>query len=85
MVFLGDSLTEGGDWNEFFPELRTRTAASAETRWPALADGEGALRKELTRDHLHLTEPGYLAWVEVLAPHLAGCEALGGRPSNSPA
>ncbi len=167
VVFLGDSITEGGDWNEFFPELRTlnrgiggdsvagvrgrlasalhqplavslligtndlhglgntreidgiaeqfrdlvtsikvtvpnvplyvnsitpRTKSwvtkiealnrqyasiSAEAGatyidlWPALADGEGALRKEFTRDHLHLTEPGYQAWVEVLAPLLA--------------
>jgi lysophospholipase L1-like esterase len=167
VVFLGDSITEGGDWNEFFPELRTlnrgiggdsvggvrsrvasalhqplavsllvgtndlhglgktrdidgiaeqfqdlvttitltapdvplyvnsvtprtkswvtkiealnrhyaRIAAEASATyidlWPALADGEGTLRKEFTRDHLHLTEPGYRAWVEVLRPHLS--------------
>jgi lysophospholipase L1-like esterase len=167
VVFLGDSITEGGDWNEFFPELptlnrgiggdsvggvRCRLASAlhqplavsllvgtndlhglGKTRdidgiaeqfrdlvtnikvsvpniplyvnsvtprtkswvtklealnrhyasiaadagatyidlWPALADGEGALRKEFTRDHLHLTELGYQAWVEVLRPHLA--------------
>ncbi len=167
VVFLGDSITEGGDWNEFFPELRTlnrgiggdsvagvrgrlpsaihqpvavslligtndlhglgetrdingiaeqfrdlvtnirvtvpdtplyvnsvtprtkswvtkikalnqryaRIAANADATyidlWPALADSEGALRKEFTRDHLHLTEPGYQAWVGVLRPHLA--------------
>jgi lysophospholipase L1-like esterase len=166
-VFLGDSITEGGDWNEFFPELRTlnrgiggdsvagvrgRLAGAlhqpvaisllvgtndlhglGKTRdidgiaeqfrdlvtninlivptiplfvnsvtprtkswvtkiealnqryasiaadagatyidlWPALADSEGQLRKEFTRDHLHLTEAGYQAWVEVLRPHLS--------------
>lgn len=38
--------------------------------WPALADTEGALRAEYTRDKLHLGGAGYAAWVEVLRPHV---------------
>ena len=38
--------------------------------WPALADGRGALRPEFTIDRLHLSGPGYAAWVEVLRPHV---------------
>ena len=38
--------------------------------WPALAADDGSLRKEFTRDRLHLTMPGYQAWVKVLQPHL---------------
>ncbi|MFE5286221.1 GDSL-type esterase/lipase family protein [Nocardia sp. NPDC056611] len=39
--------------------------------WPALADSNGALRPEFTRDGLHLSGAGYAAWVEVLRPHVA--------------
>ena len=38
--------------------------------WPTFADGEGAIKKEYARDNLHLTPAGYLAWAEVLRPHL---------------
>ncbi|MGW4774880.1 GDSL-type esterase/lipase family protein, partial [Nocardia sp. NPDC004278] len=36
--------------------------------WPALADVNGALRQEFTRDGLHLSGAGYAAWIEVLRP-----------------
>ncbi|MFE3257952.1 GDSL-type esterase/lipase family protein [Nocardia sp. NPDC059091] len=39
--------------------------------WPALADANGALRPEFTRDGLHLSGAGYAAWIEVLRPHVA--------------
>ncbi len=39
--------------------------------WPALAQPDGAMRAELTRDHIHLNGAGYRAWVEVLGPELA--------------
>ncbi|MGW5107428.1 GDSL-type esterase/lipase family protein [Nocardia sp. NPDC004123] len=39
--------------------------------WPALADADGALRQEFTRDGLHLSGAGYAAWIEVLRPRIA--------------
>ncbi|MFE3030016.1 GDSL-type esterase/lipase family protein, partial [Nocardia tengchongensis] len=39
--------------------------------WPALADSNGALRPEFTRDGLHLSGEGYAAWIDVLRPHVA--------------
>ncbi|MET8878401.1 GDSL-type esterase/lipase family protein [Nocardia sp. NPDC004604] len=39
--------------------------------WPALADVNGALRQEFTRDGLHLSGAGYAAWIEVLRPRIA--------------
>ncbi|WP_081624167.1 GDSL-type esterase/lipase family protein [Arthrobacter sp. 135MFCol5.1] len=39
--------------------------------WPALADADGALRKEFTADALHLNGAGYAAWVEVLRKELS--------------
>lgn len=39
--------------------------------WPAFADESGAIRKDYSRDNLHLTPAGYLAWADVLAPLLA--------------
>ena len=49
-------------------------AATPHTRyvdlWPVLADPDGALRSEMTRDKLHLTGEGYQAWVGVLRPHI---------------
>lgn len=38
--------------------------------WPALADSDGALRKEFTTDNLHLSPAGYAAWGRVLRPLL---------------
>jgi lysophospholipase L1-like esterase len=38
--------------------------------WPAFADDSGAVKQGLTRDNLHLTPDGYLAWAEVLRPYL---------------
>ncbi|MGW4533195.1 GDSL-type esterase/lipase family protein [Nocardia sp. NPDC004340] len=52
-----------------------QTAALADATyidlWPTLADSNGALRPEFTRDGLHLSGAGYAAWIEVLKPHLA--------------
>jgi lysophospholipase L1-like esterase len=38
--------------------------------WPALATPKGTLRPDYTIDGLHLTGPGYAAWVECLRPLL---------------
>lgn len=39
--------------------------------WPALADHQGTLRSDCSRDHLHLTGAGYQAWAQILRPVLA--------------
>jgi lysophospholipase L1-like esterase len=57
--------------NRHYADIAADAGATYVDLWPALADDEGALRKEFTRDRLHLTVPGYQAWVEVLRPHLA--------------
>ncbi|MDQ1571059.1 MAG: hypothetical protein QOF79_1733 [Actinomycetota bacterium] len=38
--------------------------------WPALALDDGELSPEYTNDRLHLTEPGYQAWLSELRPAL---------------
>ena len=56
--------------NRHYADIVAEADATYVDLWPALADSDGALRKEFTRDRLHLTFPGYLAWVDVLRPHL---------------
>lgn len=58
-------------------ELNTCYRASAERHgatyldlWPSLAGNRGELRREFTRDGLHLTGVGYRTWVETLRPVL---------------
>jgi len=38
--------------------------------FPAFADQQGALRAELTNDHLHLMAEGYALWVGILKPYI---------------
>ena len=38
--------------------------------FPAFADTEGALRADLTNDHLHLMAEGYARWVDILKPYI---------------
>ena len=38
--------------------------------WPLLEDGAGGLRKELTRDRLHLKDEGKRIWVDCLRPYV---------------
>jgi len=59
-------------------ELNERNRSAADRHgatyvdlWPTFADAAGAIKKEYARDNLHLTPAGYLAWAEVLRPHLA--------------
>jgi lysophospholipase L1-like esterase len=40
----------------------TRLGARWIDLWPALADGDGGLRRDYTTDGLHLSPAGYLAW-----------------------
>lgn len=57
--------------NERYREIAARHGATYVDLWPRFADASGAIRPELTRDNLHLSPAGYLAWTEVLRPHLA--------------
>lgn len=40
--------------------------------WPALSDGNGALRPDFSLDKLHLNGAGYRAWVGELGPYVRG-------------
>ncbi|MGC0417936.1 GDSL-type esterase/lipase family protein [Embleya sp. AB8] len=51
--------------------------------WPALADADGALRAEYTRDKLHLGGAGYAAWADVLRPYVDHF-VVGVRSAQSP-
>ncbi|MFE3054183.1 hypothetical protein [Nocardia sp. NPDC059239] len=55
----------------FFGDSAAQADAVYIDLWPALADANGALRQEFTRDGLHLSGAGYAAWIEVLRPHIA--------------
>ena len=57
--------------NEHYPSIAARHDATYVDLWPTFADDAGAIKKEYTRDGLHLTPAGYLAWAEVLRPHLS--------------
>ncbi|MFE2960118.1 GDSL-type esterase/lipase family protein [Nocardia tengchongensis] len=52
-------------------EIAAEADATYIDLWPALADANGALRPEFTRDGLHLSGAGYAAWIEVLRTHVA--------------
>lgn len=57
--------------NERYREIAARHGAEYVDLWPTFADASGAIRKEYTKEGLHLTPAGYVAWAEVLRPHLA--------------
>lgn len=61
--------------NEDYRARAARHDATYVDLWPVFADDSGAIKKEFTRDGLHLTPAGYLAWAEVLRPHLARISA----------
>lgn len=57
--------------NAHYRAIAERTDSTYVDAWPALADVDGALRKEFTTDNLHLTPAGYAAWGAVLRPLLS--------------
>lgn len=61
--------------NEALAQVAAGAGAVFLDLWPVLADEDGRLRGDLTRDGLHLTEPGYAAWVSLLTPVLASVAA----------
>jgi lysophospholipase L1-like esterase len=56
--------------NARFADIAQRTGSTFVDLWPALANENGALRKEFTSDNLHLSPAGYAAWRDVLRPLL---------------
>ena len=56
--------------NALYREIATEFDAHYLDLWPVLATPARALRKELTRDGLHLNAEGYRAWVGLLRPAL---------------
>ena len=65
--------------NERYAELAPRHGATYVDLWPVFADPSGAIKPALTRDNLHLTPQGYLAWAAALRPHLAALAERTGR------
>ncbi|MEZ0579067.1 GDSL-type esterase/lipase family protein [Nocardioides sp. MH1] len=63
-----DRLREINALNE---EAAARHGATYVDLWPTFADDAGVIRNDYTRDGLHITPAGYLAWAAVLRPYLA--------------
>jgi len=56
--------------NVGYRQVADRYDATYVDLWPAFADDAGVVKQGLTRDNLHLTPAGYLAWADVLRPYL---------------
>jgi lysophospholipase L1-like esterase len=59
------------DLNERYAKIAAEAGVTYVDLWPVLADSDGAIRRNFTRDHLHLNGAGYEAWVGELRPLLA--------------
>ena len=57
--------------NALNQETAARHGATYVDLWPTFADDSGVIRPDYTRDGLHLTPAGYLAWAAALRPYLA--------------
>lgn len=57
--------------NQRYADIAAQTGSTWIDLWPATADSDGAIRRELTRDGIHLNAEGYEVWADVLRPHLA--------------
>jgi lysophospholipase L1-like esterase len=55
--------------NDEYRRIAAKAGAHFVDLWPSLADGQ-AIRAEYSLDELHLTGPGYRAWVSCLSPIL---------------
>ena len=73
--------------NRRYRELVNATPAKVSylDLWPALADDDGAMRREFSLDSLHLNGAGYAAWVEVLRPALQMLRGAGTAEQNTTA
>lgn len=57
--------------NKRLPEIARKYKSAYIDLWPVLADKEsGKLKKEFTNDGLHLTGPGYAAWVDAVRKYV---------------
>jgi lysophospholipase L1-like esterase len=56
--------------NGLYRSIADHVGASYVDLWPVFAGPDNALRREFTRDNLHLNGPGYRAWTDVLRPQL---------------
>lgn len=54
--------------NDSIVQLAEKHGASYIDLWPMMADESGSLHAEYTNDGVHLTLPGYLAWLNVIVP-----------------
>ena len=77
-VFVNSVLPRTSFFAEQIKDLNERNRAAAARHgatyvdlWPTFADAAGAIRPDYARDNIHLTPAGYVAWAEVLRPHLA--------------
>lgn len=57
--------------NRSYARIAAESGAIYVDLWPALAQADGSIRPEMTRDGLHLSLAGYAAWVAVLRPLLS--------------
>ncbi|WP_298685829.1 GDSL-type esterase/lipase family protein [uncultured Sphingomonas sp.] len=69
--------------NAQYRDIATANDATYVDVFSALADRDGAIRRDLTDDGLHLSVAGYAAWVEVLRPHLTRFARTGNMPGVS--
>ena len=83
-VIVQSVMPRGARWkhsvlrlNAALADVADRCAARYIDLWPALSDSDGALRPGMTIDGLHLTGPGYKAWVHELQPFIAAIRAEG--------
>lgn len=58
------------DVNRLLKPLVEAQGATWINLYPAFCDQEGNLRADWTTDGLHLQEPGYLKWREIIAPYV---------------
>lgn len=56
--------------NIFLRQIASEEGAIYVDLFPVLSDKTGKLKKEYTNDGLHLTGPGYKAWIETIEPYI---------------
>jgi lysophospholipase L1-like esterase len=57
--------------NQEYRSIAEESGAIYVDLWPAFAGADGAIRKELTTEGLHLSVAGYKVWTDILRPQLA--------------
>ncbi|TCJ31221.1 GDSL-type esterase/lipase family protein [Nocardioides jejuensis] len=57
--------------NEWYAASAGRHGATYVDLWPTFATAEGTMRPDYSRDSLHLTPAGYVAWADTLRPYMS--------------